>query len=392
MSSELRVGMSEGNLTHRPLAYNPEYRLGGVTALPTAPAPEDLPSVSLYFGKTPAQLQILVLRTLAGVGALTGTFAAIKGDAERIFTIPLTVLSVGGLLYLASTVKDYADPKELRAMQEKAEIQPLSDIIKEHGLENTVKYLLNVDARQQKFEDAHALHSLSDVLKSYSFATIKKYKLTNLRILRRCLINELRRISVCDLKESFVTTCKKEGLLSLTEGEGLIPFIHQAKSYKDEYLANCAAVDKKYPQRISKLLEKLDLQEKKLPEEAKQLEKTILQYGYRAAIEQAEKRLLADTLFTPKPVGERLCDYVDNTIQGRAVTEEAAAKTAQVWLKEQLTKIATKRNHIHEEGFGRKDETLFQNELTTLDSNYKTQLKNLQKNFSVRVNELFGLI
>ncbi len=391
MSSVVRVD-TDGVPTYRPPAVNPQYIPTAVNPqyIPTAVNPQYIPTAPQHFGRTQVQLQRLALKTLAGVGALAGTFAAIKGDAERIFTVPLLLGFVGGCLYVASNVKDYEDPDELRAMQENAAIQTFPAIIKEHSLENTVKYLLNADVVKLKFKEAYGLSKLSRLLQIYPFAIIRKYKLADDALLQRCFFNQLREASVWELEESFVTMCRIEGVISEVGSKALIDFICQVKSCETNYSARCADLDTKYPGRTSKLLKELDLKAKALPGEAEKMKNTILQNGYRAANEQAEVRLVLDTFLTGKSAMECLGNYVDTTVQGSVVAQATAAKTEQQWLEQQLTAIETKRQHILEKNFGGEQETLYQQALKILESDRRGTLWQLQSKFYEKIFELFG--
>lgn len=103
---------------------------------------------------------------LVGAGIVACTITPVS-LASLAAAIPLTLAS-GALLWYASSLVDYEDPKELLAIREQALKTPLSDLIKKHSLEKIFSHaILDSEAFETSYK-AHANNfSFSGIVSLY---------------------------------------------------------------------------------------------------------------------------------------------------------------------------------------------------------------------------------
>lgn len=111
---------------------------------------------------SPFNVQKIALYALAGMCGGSGfsivglrTLAVIP-IYSALWSIPLFTSALG-LSYAGIQIKDYADPEELKKMQEKAKTQPYDELLSNHSIEIILTYhVVSRAVLQEKFQQSVA--------------------------------------------------------------------------------------------------------------------------------------------------------------------------------------------------------------------------------------------
>lgn len=177
--------------------------------------------------------------------------AAVMSRTDRTYSCGVTgflfgcALAVFGAVYL----HDYDDAKELEQLRTEAKGMNWQQLLKAHELKTIVsKELVSTEELQEKFENAHANLTLTEITKKYSLSMIRN--LSNRNFLQKAVLQDLQENRVAFLLktdlEDLKTSLEEPLYLALTDIKT------KWITHADAHVAHLAALDLIFADRTEK--------------------------------------------------------------------------------------------------------------------------------------------
>lgn len=209
-----------------------------------------------------------VLFTLGACGTLSATLAGVLPIPAALLSIPLLCFAHRAFM-MESQMKDYGDPYALQQMQEAARWMSFSKLREEHGgLTHLLlhKVMTPLELRY-KFLSEQENRPLSELIKEFPIAYIKKYGLASSLQLREKLYYEL--IETVELKTLY-ENCKHfetwelehSKVISEEESRNLRAILDEIKKLEEDKKKNLMKIHTEYFARRENIL--LDLERREL--------------------------------------------------------------------------------------------------------------------------------